>query len=240
MSTFSDHDDENDFLPDLPSPLPSSRLQTANAHASSSSSRPTERESSIAYASGSGSRSFLSRLESTVSPNGKDERNFVLEEASRFGDEADGGLDPDGDEDELGDVKRMGEVWVKERGTVEIMGWEGDLVDSLFDKLEQQVRRLRPVSRLDNPSSFLPPFHIVTSGVGELTVTLTLPSCPPPHLSHVQQKMLQTLRSDPQTSEEEHFKLVLVQTEMERVKFLVRSYVRTRLAKVRLPVLAPR
>ena len=44
--------------------------------------------------------------------------------------------------------------------------------------------------------------------------------------------MLNTLRADPQTSEEEHFKLVLVQTEMERVKFLVRSYVRTRLAKV--------
>ena len=46
--------------------------------------------------------------------------------------------------------------------------------------------------------------------------------------------MLQTLRSDPQTSEEEHFKLVLVQTEVERVKFLIRSYVRTRLAKVRI------
>lgn len=45
--------------------------------------------------------------------------------------------------------------------------------------------------------------------------------------------MVNTLRSDPQTSEEEHFKLMLVQTEMERVKFLVRSYVRTRLHKVR-------
>jgi GINS complex subunit 4 len=44
--------------------------------------------------------------------------------------------------------------------------------------------------------------------------------------------MVNTLRTDPQTSEEEHFKLMLVQTEMERVKFLVRSYVRTRLHKV--------
>ena len=44
--------------------------------------------------------------------------------------------------------------------------------------------------------------------------------------------MVNTLRSDPQTSEEEHFKLVLVQTEMERVKFLIRAYVRTRLHKV--------
>lgn len=44
--------------------------------------------------------------------------------------------------------------------------------------------------------------------------------------------MVNTLRTDPETSEEEHFKLMLVQTEMERVKFLVRSYVRTRLHKV--------
>lgn len=44
--------------------------------------------------------------------------------------------------------------------------------------------------------------------------------------------MVNTLRGDPQTSEEEHFKLMLVQTEMERVKYLVRSYVRTRLHKV--------
>jgi hypothetical protein len=44
--------------------------------------------------------------------------------------------------------------------------------------------------------------------------------------------MVTTLRSDPATSEEEHFKLVLVQTEMERVKYLVRSYVRCRLSKV--------
>lgn len=44
--------------------------------------------------------------------------------------------------------------------------------------------------------------------------------------------MVDTLRSDPKTSEEEHFKLILVQTEMERVKFVVRSYVRTRLHKV--------
>ncbi|WWD19190.1 hypothetical protein CI109_103648 [Kwoniella shandongensis] len=86
--------------------------------------------------------------------------------------------------EEMDDVKKMGLVWVRERGTVEIMNWEGDLIDGLFDKLEQQ------------------------------------------------QKMVTTLRSDPQTSEEEHFKLMLVQTEMERVKYLVRSYVRTRLHKI--------
>ncbi len=46
--------------------------------------------------------------------------------------------------------------------------------------------------------------------------------------------MLNTLRSDPATSEEEHLKLMLVETEMERVKYVVRSYVRTRLSKVGL------
>ncbi|KLT41169.1 GINS complex, Sld5 component [Cutaneotrichosporon oleaginosum] len=47
-----------------------------------------------------------------------------------------------------------------------------------------------------------------------------------------QGKMMSTLRADPSTSEEEHFRLVLVQTEMERAKWLVRSYVRARLHKI--------
>ena len=45
----------------------------------------------------------------------------------------------DEDEDEGNDVKRLGRIWVKERGTGDIMPWEGDLMDLLFDKLEQQV-----------------------------------------------------------------------------------------------------
>lgn len=43
------------------------------------------------------------------------------------------------------------------------------------------------------------------------------------------------LLKEASTSEEEHFKLMLVQTEMERAKYLVRSYLRTRLAKVGFP-----
>lgn len=49
------------------------------------------------------------------------------------------GMDEDEDEDEGNDVKRLGRIWVKERGTGDIMPWEGDLMDALFDKLEQQV-----------------------------------------------------------------------------------------------------
>lgn len=44
--------------------------------------------------------------------------------------------------------------------------------------------------------------------------------------------MMTTLKADPATSTEEHERLQLVQTEMERAKFLVRNYVRTRLHKV--------
>ena len=41
------------------------------------------------------------------------------------------------------------------------------------------------------------------------------------------------LREYPDTSEDEHFRIMLVQTELERVMFVVRSYVRTRMSKVR-------
>lgn len=41
------------------------------------------------------------------------------------------------------------------------------------------------------------------------------------------------LRSAAHMSEEEHYMTMLVQTEVERIKFVVRSYVRTRLFKVR-------
>ena len=46
--------------------------------------------------------------------------------------------------------------------------------------------------------------------------------------------MVTLLLSEASTSEEEHFKLMLVQTEVERVKFLIRAYLRTRLSKVSL------
>ena len=52
--------------------------------------------------------------------------------------DTDTGIEADEDDD-LDDVRKMGKVWVKERGTVDIMPWEGELIDTLFDKLEQQV-----------------------------------------------------------------------------------------------------
>ncbi|KIJ67197.1 hypothetical protein HYDPIDRAFT_84724 [Hydnomerulius pinastri MD-312] len=53
-------------------------------------------------------------------------------------------------------------------------------------------------------------------------------------LDHIrsQSETVQLLRSDPSSSEEEHFRIMLAQTEVERVKFIVRSYLRTRLFKI--------
>ncbi len=48
------------------------------------------------------------------------------------------------------------------------------------------------------------------------------------YLTCVQTDTVQALRGDPSTSEEEHIRIMLVQTEVERVKFIVRSYIRTR------------
>ncbi|KAF9782416.1 GINS complex, Sld5 component [Thelephora terrestris] len=49
---------------------------------------------------------------------------------------------------------------------------------------------------------------------------------------HKQSSTVSLLRTDPDASEDEHFRIMLAQTEIERVKFVVRSYVRTRLSKI--------
>ncbi len=57
----------------------------------------------------------------------------------------------------------------------------------------------------------------------------------------LQTDTVQALRGDPDSSEAEHARIMLVQTEVERVKFVVRSYIRTRLYKVtHLPSIAAR
>ncbi|KAI0085250.1 GINS complex Sld5 component [Irpex rosettiformis] len=53
-------------------------------------------------------------------------------------------------------------------------------------------------------------------------------------LDHIRKQSddVQLLRADPDASEDEHFRIMLVQTEIERVKFVIRSYMRTRLHKI--------
>jgi GINS complex subunit 4 len=53
-------------------------------------------------------------------------------------------------------------------------------------------------------------------------------------LLFLQSDTVQALRGDPDSSEAEHVRIMLVQTEVERVKFVVRSYIRTRLHKAHL------
>ncbi|QRV95414.1 DNA replication complex GINS protein SLD5 [Ceratobasidium sp. AG-Ba] len=49
---------------------------------------------------------------------------------------------------------------------------------------------------------------------------------------HQQSQMVEYLQSDDSTSEDEHFRMSYVQLDMERIKFQIRSYVRTRLSKI--------
>ncbi|KAG8936778.1 GINS complex subunit [Tulasnella sp. 418] len=49
---------------------------------------------------------------------------------------------------------------------------------------------------------------------------------------HQQAIMVEHLSVDPNTTEEEHLRLTLVQMDMERVKFIVKSYARVRLYKI--------
>ncbi|KAK7681800.1 hypothetical protein QCA50_015147 [Cerrena zonata] len=53
-------------------------------------------------------------------------------------------------------------------------------------------------------------------------------------LDHIRKQTddVQLLRADPGSSEDEHFRIMLVHTEIERVKFVIRSYIRTRLHKI--------
>lgn len=48
-------------------------------------------------------------------------------------------IDEEMEIEDMDDVRKMGLVWTRERGTTDIMPWEGELVDALLDKLEQQV-----------------------------------------------------------------------------------------------------
>lgn len=40
------------------------------------------------------------------------------------------------------------------------------------------------------------------------------------------------MRGDPDANEDEHYQIILVQTEMERIRFIIRSYTRARIAKI--------
>lgn len=172
-----------------------------NAHASSSTLPSSPRGGDTSFFNNdreSSDVTGMTMFDIDPEPRGKSRRLADLDTAALFGGTGDvplldnidtgGGDLPEGeesDEESINDVTRLIKAWVRERGTPDLMTWQGDLVEECLHKLGQQAT------------------------------------------------MLELLRSDPKTSEEEHFKLIIVQTEMERVKYLVRAYLRCRLAKVR-------
>jgi hypothetical protein len=138
MSGFFNDDDEDDYSVPSHQPIagPSRPSRARDSSVSTSSATGAN-----GGAGRSGSRSFMARLESTMSPPSRSDRfSLGLEDDELMsGIAATSELEGLEDDNELDDVRKMGKVWVKERGTVDIMPWEGDLIDTLFDKLEQQV-----------------------------------------------------------------------------------------------------
>lgn len=96
--------------------------------------------------------------------------------------------------------------WMNERHAPDILPVAEDVLAGLLDHIRRQVgEMLYPILRFKR---------------GFMDVVM------------LQSETVQLLLSDPSSSSEEHFRIMLAQTEVERVKFVVRSYLRTRLFKV--------
>jgi hypothetical protein len=92
--------------------------------------------------------------------------------------------------------------WLNERQAPDLLPVQAEVLNALLDHIRRQVCK-------KNKIVFLALFLILC-----------------------QTDTVQALRGDPDSSEAEHARIMLVQTEVERVKFVVRSYIRTRLYKV--------
>ena len=108
---------------------------------------------------------------------------------------------------ETRDLQALSRAWVIERGAPEILSWPDSLMERILQRISRQVE---PKSRSSTAS----------------TCTDTLDS------GQIEQVELQTGNTDPKTN----FCLIILQTELERFKFLVRSFLRTRIVKVTLQI----
>lgn len=100
-------------------------------------------------------------------------------------------------------IQQLIRHWMNERHAPDILPIQEQLLASILDHIRRQVRLSAPLYRRKTRSRLI-----------------------------YQSEAVQLIRSDPGASQEEHFRIVLVQTEIERIKFIVRSYLRTRLFKV--------
>ena len=107
--------------------------------------------------------------------------------------------------------------WFNERHAPDILPVQAEVLGGLLDHIRRQVRQ----------NSTSPSQSGMVRKNESLIFVFTLWSG-----LLLQSDTVQALRGDPDSSEAEHMRIMLVQTEVERVKFAVRSYIRTRLYKV--------
>ncbi|KAG9082105.1 GINS complex subunit, partial [Ceratobasidium sp. 370] len=105
-------------------------------------------------------------------------------------------------------TRKLMRVVLNERYAPELLQWEGQLIEDVLEKLHQQASPSF-IARRWSPQ---PDSDIFSS--------------------RPKNQMVEYLRSDDATSEDEHFRMSYVQLDMERIKFQIRSYVRTRLYKI--------
>ena len=115
---------------------------------------------------------------------------------------------PDLDDAQELPLQKLIRCWMNERHAPDILPIQAELLAGILDHIHKQVRRPSTIQCIARPRS------LTSSRTSGQSSTVNL------------------LRSDPDASEDEHFRIMLAQTEIERVKFVVRSYVRTRLSKV--------
>ena len=101
--------------------------------------------------------------------------------------------------------------WLNERHAPDILPVQAEVLGALLDHIRRQV----------GAAPIFPYFHVFFFCLNLNLVGFSS-----------QTDTVQALRGDPDSSEAEHVRIMLVQTEVERVKFVVRSYIRTRLYKV--------
>ena len=103
---------------------------------------------------------------------------------------------------EVRDLHAFTRAWVTERSAPEILPWPAPLMDRVMERVRQQVCSPYPLLRNNANGTLL--------------------------VSKIELVEEQTGNIDPKTN----FRLIIIQTELERFKFLVRSFLRARLAKV--------
>ena len=112
---------------------------------------------------------------------------------------------------ETRDLQELTRAWVGERAAPELLPWPHSLMERMMDRIRRQVR---------GPSA-------ERRGLAHGSKRLSADS----RCAQIEVVETQTGNLDPKAN----FSLIVIQTELERFKYLVRSFLRARMAKVRSP-----